>query len=199
MLAQRITGVTVPHEPLLPARLSAHLEPWFVATASGGDLLSADRFTPHAAELVAAAESAPAQVQRAVAVAEARRQAVALGIADTPGLAQALTDAAHGTADRVAVDSPLGRHVRIWLDAQNRAGASVNVPYQGRLSEDERRRAFGLGWFVVALRGVLDPDPRVAVLAALRPLTSGIDMLGNDMTRNAVVRALRRESPLGPD
>jgi hypothetical protein len=197
VLAQRITGVTVPHEPLLTARLSAHLEPWFVTPASGGDLLYADRLTPHAIDLVTAAEAAPAHVQRAVAVAEARRQAAALGIADTPGLAQALADAAHGTADRVTTDSPLGRHVRMWLDAQNRASVSTNGPFRGRLSDDERRHAFGLGWFVVALRGVLEHDPRVALLAALRPLTSGIDELGNDEARNAVVRALRGMTPPG--
>jgi hypothetical protein len=197
LLAQRITGVAVPRRPLRSARLSAQLEPWFVTPASAGDLLRADRFSPNSAELAAAAEAAPAELQRAVAAAEAHRQAAALGIADTPGLAEALADVARGAARPVTVDSPLGRHVRTWLDAQHRASVSLNGPYRSRLKDHERRHAFGLGWFVAALHGVVARDARVAILAALRPLTSGIDILGNDAIRHAVMRALRGEIPPG--
>lgn len=193
VLAQRITGVRVPDQPLLTAGLSAHLEPWFVTRAARGDLLRADRYAPHSAELAAAAEAADPDVQRAVAVAEARRQAAALGIADAPGLAEALDAAARGTAQRVTMESVLGRQVRGWLDAQRRASASTNVPHRHRMTEDERGHAFGLGWFVAALRGVLDGDPRVAVLAALRPHISGLPALSDEASRAAVLRALRGE------
>jgi hypothetical protein len=175
VLAQRITGARMPEGPLGVARLSARLEPWFVTPARPGDLLRAGRRAPHAADLVAAAEAAAPGLQRAVAVAEVRRQAAALGIADTPGLAEALDTAEQGDAEPnderpVAVDSPLGLRVRDWL-----AAASPE----------------GVDWFVMSLRGVLDADPRVAVLAALRPLVVGPAALADDAARAAALKALR--------
>jgi len=181
VLAQRITGVRVPDQPLRTARLSARLEPWFVTPAPPGDLLRADRRTPYTGDLVAVAEAAAAPVQRAVAVSQARRQAAALGIADASGLAEALDAAELGSAGPVGVESPLGTQVRGWLAAEKKVG----------LSGDERSHALGLGWFARALRGVLDEDPRVAVLAALRPLTSGLPAFGDEAARAEVLRALR--------
>jgi hypothetical protein len=165
VLAQRITGVRLPDRPLSAARVSAELEPWFVVPAGGADLLRAGRRHPYAAELVAAAEAAGPAVQRAVAVAEVRRQAVVLDIADSPGLTQALT-----AGGPVAPDSPLGRRIRAWLAPGHPAG---------------------FPWFLAALRGVLDPDPRVALLAALKPYTSGLPGLADDQARAAVLAALR--------
>ncbi|GID93123.1 DUF6461 domain-containing protein [Amorphoplanes digitatis] len=170
VLAQRITGVRVPEAPLGAARLSARLEPWFVTPARPGDLLRAGRRAPHAADLVAAAEAAAPGVQRAVAVAEVRRQAAALGVADAPGLTEALDAAATGAGTGVAADSPLGLRVRDWLAAPG----------------DD-----GLGWFVMSLRGVLGADPRVAVLAALRPLATGPAALADDAARESALRDLR--------
>ena len=193
VLAQRITGVRVPDSAdlLRTARLSAELEPWFVTPARRGDLLRANRRTPYTGDLVAAAEAAAAPVQRAVAVAQARRQAAALGIADASGLAEALDAAAQGKAAPVAVESPLGRQVRDWLAARKRASASGAD--RQRMTEAERSHADGLGWFVTALRGVLDDDPRVAVLAALRPLASGLPALGDDSARAAALHSLGAE------
>ncbi|MEU7908024.1 DUF6461 domain-containing protein [Actinoplanes sp. NPDC049118] len=165
VLAQRITGVRMPEEPLRAARLSARLEPWFVTPARPGELLRAGRRTPHAADLVAAAEAAAPALQRAVAVAEVRRQAASLGVADTPGLDEALD-----AGGPVAADSPLGRRVREWLATPG---------------------PDGLDWFAASLRGVLDPDPRVAVLAALRPLAAGPAALADDAARAAALDALR--------
>jgi uncharacterized protein DUF6461 len=146
LLAQKITGVSLPADPLAARVLSAQLEPWFVTGVQERDLLRPARRDPQSAELVAAAEAAPPEVQRAVAVTQLRQLAATLGIAEAPGLSEALDAATHGQAEPVAADTPLGRQVRAWLDAG-------------------RHRPF-----VIALRGVLDPDPRTALLAALRPL-----------------------------
>jgi hypothetical protein len=178
VLAQRITGVRIPGGPLGGALLSAELEPWFVVPAAGADLLRASRRTPYAGDLVAAAEAADPSVQRAVAVAEVRRQAAALGIADSPGLAQSLESGAP-----VAVDSPLGRQVRDWLAAGRRAARDTGSP-----------SGSGMDWFLGALRGVLDPDPRVALLAALKPYTSGLPGLADERARGAVLDALREQA-----
>jgi hypothetical protein len=146
LLAQKITGTTVPPDVLASPRLSAQLEPWFVTGVQDRDLLRPARRDPQAAELIAAAEAATPDVQRAVAVTQLRRLAETLGIAKSPGLEGALDAAADGKPEPVAMDSPLGHQVRAWLDAG-------------------RHRPF-----VTALRGVLDPDPLVALLAALRAL-----------------------------
>ncbi len=191
VLAQRITGVRVPAGPLRAARMSAELEPWFVTSAPVNDLLRAARRTPFAGELVAAAEAADPRVQRAVAVAEVRRQATALGVVDSPGLAEALE-----TAAPVAMDSPLASQVWEWLAAGRRASRTTDPSSadRGRMTDAERRHAVGLGWFLGALRGALDTDPRVAVLAALKPYTSGLPGLADEQARTAVLAALRGQS-----
>ncbi|MFI7547820.1 DUF6461 domain-containing protein [Actinoplanes sp. NPDC049599] len=168
VLAQRITGVRLPDRPLAAARVAAELEPWFVVPAGGADLLRAGRRTPFAAELLAAAEAAAPDVQRAVAVAEVRRQAAVLGVADSPGLVAALTAGAP-----VAPDSPLGHRVRGWLATGDRPE---------------------LRWFLGALRGVLGADPRVAVLAALKPYASALPGLADEPARAAVLAALRDQA-----
>ncbi|AGZ42475.1 hypothetical protein AFR_21015 [Actinoplanes friuliensis DSM 7358] len=187
LLAQRITGVTVPPDPFEADLLSAQIEPWFVVPASPGDLLYGS--DPPAGSLVAAVEAASPDRQRAVAVAEVRRQATALGLADTPGLADVLRAAATGTAGPISADSPLGTHVRTWLTATTRAGDSLNSNRHA-MTAAERTHAYALGWFTAALRGVLNPDPQKAALAALRPLTSNIAALTDPAVRAAVIHAL---------
>ncbi|GAA3920205.1 DUF6461 domain-containing protein [Actinoplanes auranticolor] len=172
VLAQRITGARLPDQPLSAARISAELEPWFVTPAAAGDLLRAGRRTPHAAELVTAAEAAAPQLQRSVAVAEVRRQAAVLGLADTPGLMSAIT-----SAGAVTPDSPLGKQVREWLAAGRRAAGDS-----------------GLSRFLAALRGVRDADPQVALLAALKPYASGLPGLADEQARTAVLAALRDQA-----
>jgi hypothetical protein len=167
VLAQRITGSRLPDRPVTVARLSAELEPWFVTPASGPDLLRAGRRTPQAADLVTAAEAAHPEVQRRVATAEVRRQATVLGLTPAPGLAEALA-----TGRPVVAGSPLGRQIRVWL-----AGTDPGLP-----------------WFLSALRGGLSPDPRVAVLAALKPYTSGLPGLADPEARAAVLSALRDQA-----
>ncbi|MGA5298463.1 DUF6461 domain-containing protein [Nucisporomicrobium flavum] len=169
VLAQRITGVRVPEGALERPRLSARIEPWFVGPARPADLL---RPGPRFADLFAAAQAAPDECKRAVAVAEVRRLAGLLGVADTPGLAAALDDAARGAGRPVPVDSELGHHVRAWLEAG-----------------DE-----GLGLLTAALRGVLDRDAEVALRAALRPLRAGGSLFDLDEAREAVTASLRVSS-----
>ena len=188
VLAQRITGARIPAQPLLTPRVSAELEPWFVTPAAGGDLLRAGRRAPFAAELVAAAEAAGPGLRREVAVAEVRRQAAVLGVADSPGLAETL---AAGTP--VAVESPLGGQVRNWLATVRRASRS-GEEHRHPTTDEERRHAAGLGCFLGALRGVLDADTRVALLAALKPYASGLAGLADDQARAAVLGALRDQA-----
>ncbi|MFI5934511.1 DUF6461 domain-containing protein [Actinoplanes sp. NPDC051494] len=143
VLAQRLTNAPVPADPLGVPRLSAHLEPWFIGGVRPGDLLRPDR------TVRAVLASVPAERKRAIAVAQVRALAARLGIAGTPGLGAALERAGDsGGPGAVAVDSELGRAVRGWLADRATYGA-----------------------FTSALRGVLDPDPDVAVRAALRPLS----------------------------
>jgi hypothetical protein len=167
VLAQRITGARIPGRPLAVASLSARLEPWFVTPASGPDLLRAGRRHPQAADLLTAAEAASPEVQRQVAIAEVRRQATVIGLEQAPSLAEAL--AAGGP---VVPDSTLGRQIRGWL------------------TDDDPR----LPWFLSALRGGLSPDPRVAVLAALKAYTSGLPGLADPEARAAVLSALRDQT-----
>jgi hypothetical protein len=90
------------------------------------------------------------------------------------------------------MDSELGHHVRAWLADQARASWSLNDnSSRHRMTNEERTAAHALGWFSTALRGVLDPDPRVAALAAVKPLTSTIKAFGGAEARTAVIRALR--------
>ncbi|RSM57987.1 hypothetical protein DMB66_31285 [Actinoplanes sp. ATCC 53533] len=184
LLTQRITGVTVPPRPLDQPRLYAELEPWFAVTHHPRDLLTADRLSPerHAAPLVAAVEAADPATQRRVAVSEVHRQAVALGLAGTPGLDDALSAATAGTGSPITIDSPLGHRVRTWLAAARNAS---------ELDPGERQHAYALGWFTSALRGVLNPDPRAAALAAAKPLTSEIPGLSDHALRAQMIEALR--------
>ncbi|GAA2481008.1 DUF6461 domain-containing protein [Winogradskya humida] len=80
---------------------------------------------------------------RDLALTLLREQAAKLGIADAPGLSETLS-----SGGPVRVESELGRQVRVWLAEPGTYGA-----------------------FTTALRGVLDPDPDVALRAALRPLS----------------------------
>ncbi|MEU7903503.1 hypothetical protein [Actinoplanes sp. NPDC049118] len=161
-----------------------------VAAFDPGDRLCADPYEPGSAELVAAAEGASPQRQRAVATAEVARLAAMLGLDGTPGLAEALDGAARGAAPHVAADSPLGRHVRDWLTVQKRAGESLNGPYRSRLSDAERTQGNRYGWFVAALRGALEPEPDKALLAALRPVGSVPSLFGGPAARAAILRTL---------
>ncbi len=190
VLAELVTGTAMPVDPLAGPALSARIEPWFVAPLGPGYRLGSDPYEPGSAEMVATAERADPRTQRAVAMAEVARLAGLLGLDGTPGLADVLEATARGAAVRVTPDSPLGHHVRDWLTTQKRAGDSLNGPDRHRLSDAERTQGNRLGWFVTALRGVLDPDPRHAVLAALRPVGSVPGLFGGSAARTAVLRSL---------
>ncbi|MDI6102069.1 DUF6461 domain-containing protein [Actinoplanes sp. NEAU-A12] len=184
VLAQQITGVTLPSEPLSRPRLHAELEPWFAVPNHPEDMLTAGRFTlnPHAAPLVAAVEAADSRAQRKLALAEVRRQAIALGVIDTPGLNDVLRAASDGEFLPIRSDSPLGQHVRIWLATSRNAR---------NIDPEQQRHANALGWFTGALRGVLNPDSRFAALAAVKPLTSGIPGLSDHHLQRQAIEALR--------
>ncbi len=139
VLAQRLTNARVPADALTRPRLSARLEPWFVGGVRPGDLLSRGLRT---APLLKAAAKATPELRRAIAADHLRRLASDLGLTGAPGL-DAVLD---GTATAITPDSPLGRQVLTWLAEPARYGA-----------------------FTTALRGFLDPDPTVALRAALRP------------------------------
>ncbi|MEU5941586.1 DUF6461 domain-containing protein [Micromonospora sp. NPDC047548] len=188
LLAERITGTTVPTDLLSRTLLSAQIEPWFATGAVAGDLIRRDPYSPTFDRLIDVIDAADPAVQRAVAVDEVRRQAAALGLADTPGLTQHLLSAGGGI---VAVDSDLGHHVRAWLTEQDRASWSLNDSNRHRMTNEQRTAAYALGWFTTALRGVLDPDPRVAVLTAVKPLTSTIRAFGGPETVETVIHALQ--------
>lgn len=167
LLAERVAGVTVPEDLWSLTALSGQIEPWFVTAG-------VDQARP-TAELVAAIEAADPATLRPAAVAEVRRAAEALGVAGTPGLDDYLDRVPEAV---VGMGSDLGRHVRDWLAGQSRASWSLNGHHRGRMSDEQRRDAYALGWFVGALKGVADADPRVALLAAVKPVTSGIPAFG---------------------
>ncbi|OJF09591.1 DUF6461 domain-containing protein [Couchioplanes caeruleus] len=163
VLAQRLTGARIPEDPLGVSRLSARIEPWFVGPARPGDLLRPGR---RFAEVFAAVDAAGEERRWEVAVAQVRRLAGALGVADAPGLSEALEQAARGAGRPVTMDSALGREVRRWLE--------------GPPTE--------LRTLAVALRGVLGRDAVVALRAALRPLLAGP---GAEEIQAGTVAALR--------
>ncbi|MEV4640050.1 DUF6461 domain-containing protein [Actinoplanes sp. NPDC049548] len=165
VLAQRLTGVRLPEDLLGQPLTAARIEPWFVSPVRPSDLL---RPGPRFAELAAAAEAAPDERKRRVAVAEVRRLAAEAGVAGAPGLDEALDRAADGTGEPVRMDTPLGREVRAWL---------------GEPAGKDRRAV------AVALRGVLGRDADVALRAALRPLRDAGP--GAEQAVAAVVAALR--------
>lgn len=169
VLAQRLTGARLPEDLLGRPLVSARIEPWFAGPVHPGDLL---RPGPRFAELFAAAEAAPDDRKRQVAVAEVRRLAAAAGVADAAGLDAALDGAALGAGAPVAMDTPLGREVRAWLDEP--AGK-------------------GLRTLAVALRGVLGRDAEVALRAALRPLRDAAETDGEAV--QALIAALGARDP----
>jgi hypothetical protein len=195
LLAERVTGTAISADLVSGPLLSAQVEPWFVVGSGPGDLLRWDPYWSWATELIRdlidAAEAAAPAVQRSVAVAEVRRQATALGVIDTPGLAEHLARAADGTGRPVSVTSDLGRHVRAWLADRERSSWSLNDGYRSRMTGDQRTAADALGWFTTALRGVTHADPRVAVLTALKPLTSRIPVFDSPQAAATILDTLR--------
>lgn len=183
LMAMQFTGTTLPLAPLDDARLSAVIEPWFVRLPNAGDRLSS-QFEPQAADLVKAAERADPRTQRAVAVEEVGRLASLLNIANTPGFAEVLGEAAAGVAQPITVSSPLAPYIREWLERDRRSGLSL----------EQQALANRYGWFLTAFRGVLDPDPRRALLAALRPVGSEPALFGGRAARMAVLDAMTRSA-----
>jgi len=93
------------------------------------------------------------------AVAETRRLSALYGLAESPGLADALAATERGELSIVTPDSPLGRHVRAWLTESNRASWSLNDhSARHRMSDTERRRGYDLGWLTRALGAALQTD-----------------------------------------
>ncbi len=116
-LAGWITGVAVLPRVLEEVLLSAWIEPWF-SDAVPPPVSNGDR-------LVHVVTAAPAQVRRTVVVAELRRLATLLRVADAPGLADTFAAAESGGA-AVPAEGELGQRVRAWLADSRRAGNSLN-------------------------------------------------------------------------
>jgi len=181
-LAGRITGVGVPLRVLDEPLLSAWIEPWFSDAVpppvSNGD------------PLMHAVTAAPAQVRPAVIVAELRRLATLLRVADAPGLADTLAAAESGGAP-VPAEGELGQQVRAWLADSRRAGTSLNDhSARHRMNDTERNHAFLRGWWVQALRAVRWPDSPTAAAVALRPLVSGPPALRDPHAQEAILAML---------
>lgn len=144
-LIEQFTGRLPTFEALTGPLMSAQIEPWF-----------------------AEARNDPAVRRRgyggpADAVTEVRRLTSLHGLTETPGLADALAAAERGEPVSIALDSPLGEHVRSWLSEYRRAGRAVNGG-QGRwrMTEIERDRAFDLGLLTRALGAAIQPGPTAA-------------------------------------
>jgi hypothetical protein len=138
VLTERLTGVLPTLDVLAGPLTSAHFEPWFTEA----------RKRP---------ATRPGHDGPVDAVAEVQRLAALLDLTDTPGLADALNTA--GKPVRVTPESPLGQHVRAWLTESRRAGWSLNDHGgRGRMTEDQRRRAYDLGWLAAALGAALQGD-----------------------------------------
>jgi hypothetical protein len=58
----------------------------------------------------------------------------------------------------------------LCLTIERRAGEPLGSGARGRLTAAERTEADRYGWFTSALRGLSEPDPRVALLCALWPV-----------------------------
>jgi hypothetical protein len=143
-LIEQLTGVLPTFEALASPLTSAHIEPWFTKAPKQ----PAGR---------------PGHDGPVDAVTEVRRLTNLHRVTDTPGLADALAAVERGEPVTVTPDSPLGQHVRIWLTESRRASWSLNDHGgQHRMTEPERRRAFGLGWLARALGAALQPDPTPA-------------------------------------
>ncbi|WP_426513761.1 DUF6461 domain-containing protein [Dactylosporangium sp. McL0621] len=194
LLAATIAGGLPSPDALTGPMLSAQFDPWFTAARPSGGSLSPDPFgqRPQRAELVAAVDAASPEAKRAVAVAEARRIAGLLRVADAPGLADTLAAAEAGRFPGVPVASPLGREVRGWLRYATTAGQSLNDHAGQRMTDADRQRGYLFGWFTLALRGALYPDPDIAVRTALYPLSTGPAPLTDPAAHAAVVAGLAR-------
>jgi hypothetical protein len=139
-LVQQFTGVLPGFEALTAPLTSACFSPWFSTARKP-------------------AAGRPGHDGPVDAAAETRRLSALLGLADTPGLADALAAAERGELPIVTPDSPLGRHVRAWLTESNRASWSLNDHgARHRMSETERRRGYDLGWLTRALGAALQAD-----------------------------------------
>jgi hypothetical protein len=136
LLTERLTGVLPTFDVLTGPLTSAEFEPWF----------SQARKPP---------ARRPGHDGPVDAVAEVQRLAELHGLADTPGLADALTT----KPVRITPESPLGQHVRAWLTESRRASWSLN-DHGGRhrMTEDQRRRGYDLGWLTAALGAALQED-----------------------------------------
>ncbi|MEV0564907.1 DUF6461 domain-containing protein [Dactylosporangium sp. NPDC050588] len=194
LLAASITGVMPSVQKMSGPMLSAQFDPWFTsARPHGGGVLAADSTVPRPEReaLIAAVDGASPAAKRATAVAEIRRIAGILGVADTPGLAEALADAEAERFPGVPVTAPLGRAVRGWLRAAATAGESLNGPARHRMSDADRRHGYRLGWFAFALRATLYPDEDLAVRAALYSLGNGSGPLADPAAHAAAIGRLR--------
>ena len=134
-LAGELTGALPTVEALAGPLPSAHIEPWFSSAPK-----------PPAAR--------PGHEGPVDAVTEVHRLTALHDLTDTPGLAAALSSA----PCVVAPTSPLGLHVREWLTESRRASWSLNDhSARHRMTDEDRRRAFDLGWLARALGAALDP------------------------------------------
>ncbi|MET7397440.1 DUF6461 domain-containing protein [Dactylosporangium sp. NPDC005572] len=183
-LAGRLAGGLPSLGALAEPWLSAEFDPWFTPARP------TERLRGEGAELAAAVASAGPGELRAVAVAEVRRLAGLIGVADAPGLEEALRQAGEERFPGVPVDSALGGAVRGWLRLASQASWSLNVD-QYRMSEGERQRGYLFGWFTAALRGALEPDPVAGAHAALSPLVKGPASLKDPAARAAAIERLR--------
>jgi hypothetical protein len=179
VLAGLITGVVLRPDAISDELASAEIESWFSAAAPESGINDPG--------LIEASKTAPPQTLRAVAAGEANRLAALLGLADTPGLTEAIAAAERGERVTVPVESELGGHVRAWLRVARQAGQSLNLA-PSRMTDAERDDGYMLGWFTSALEGALWHEPRAAVRAALRPLIDGPPRL-RDAAAEAAVRA----------
>jgi hypothetical protein len=194
LLAAAVTGVMPPVETLTSPMLSAQFEPWFTGACPNRGALAEDPTSrdPGRNALAEAVAIATPAAKRAVAVAEARRIAGLLGVADAPGLAEALTNAENGRFPAVPMASPLGRQVRGWLRLSSTASWSANDPDgRHRMTDAERRRGNLLGWLTSVLRSALYPDPDIAVRTALYPLAFGPAPLADPAAHAAALSHLR--------
>lgn len=137
VLTERLTGVLPMFDVLTGPLPSAHVEPWFSAARKP-------------------AVTRPGHDGPVDAVAEVQRLTELHGLAGTPGL----TDALNSRPVRISPESPLGQHVRAWLTESRRAGWSLNDHNGHRMTEDQRRRAFDLGWLAAALGAALQADTK---------------------------------------
>lgn len=128
-LAELITGVSPTFDQLVAPLPSMHFDPWFSRRHPSGSP------SEHTAEEI---------------IAE-------LGLAGTPGLAEALAAARRGEHVVVTPESELGGHVREWSALSRRASWSLNSA-RGRMSDQERARGYRFGWLLQELAFAFRPD-----------------------------------------